>query len=283
MQSMQSMHSNARSFAFVHGSCALQGRRESMQDCDVRETLPGGSLLCCVFDGHGTHGGVAAQICADAAPAAFHRRLSQARAHDQPRESDEALADLDDLLRENNRGKLFDDSGTCALTALLSPQGRLQVSNVGDSRAFVVRAGPARGKLQVLQMSVDHKPDRPDETRRIEQGGGFVTSDHRGGPPRLLGHWAVSRALGDFGWREAGGLSAQAETAEVDLQPGDVVVLACDGVFDVLSTAQAAACVGMPSTQDQCFDAASRLALQALAGGSTDNLTAVVTTFFGWG
>merc|ERR1712057_51087 len=58
-------------------------------------------------------------------------------------------------------------------------------ANCGDSRALLCRDGKA------IALSVDHKPDREDETKRIEDAGGFVSSR------RVLGRLAVSRAFGD--------------------------------------------------------------------------------------
>ena len=75
-------------------------------------------------------------------------------------------------------------SGTTAVAALLT-SSHLIVANAGDSRACVLRDG------RVLALSVDHKPDRRDETDRINAAGGFVSHG------RILHGLAVSRAIGD--------------------------------------------------------------------------------------
>merc|ERR1719221_468987 len=88
---------------------------------------------------------------------------------------------------------------------------RLLVACVGDSRAVLCQARDVPGaggaqQLVAVPLSVDHKPNRPDEQRRIEAKGGIV--DFEGvwrvfipGPAKFGGNviarWglAVSRAF----------------------------------------------------------------------------------------
>ncbi|KAG6383872.1 hypothetical protein SASPL_156358 [Salvia splendens] len=80
-----------------------------------------------------------------------------------------------------------DSVGSTAVVAVISPD-KIVVSNCGDSCAVLCRNGVA------IPLSVDHKPDRPDELRRIEEAGGRVI--YWDGP-RVLGVLAMSRAIGD--------------------------------------------------------------------------------------
>lgn len=59
---------------------------------------------------------------------------------------------------------------------------------MGDSRAVLSKGGKA------VALSVDHKPNRLDERRRIENAGGVVVW---AGTWRVGGVLAVSRAFGD--------------------------------------------------------------------------------------
>ncbi|EER08926.1 phosphatase, putative [Perkinsus marinus ATCC 50983] len=91
----------------------------------------------------------------------------------------------------------------------------------------------------ILLATKDHKPDDPEEKARIEEAGGFVSTDE---PPRLCGVLALSRGLGDFAYKDDADLPADKQkciavpdVSEVIVEAGDWVVLACDGVFDVMS------------------------------------------------
>uniref|UniRef100_A0A7S3LGA8 protein-serine/threonine phosphatase n=1 Tax=Amphora coffeiformis TaxID=265554 RepID=A0A7S3LGA8_9STRA len=78
------------------------------------------------------------------------------------------------------------DSGTTACVVVITPE-YIVCANAGDSRAVL-----CRDNRHAVALSHDHKPDNPDEDRRIRLGGGFVA----GG--RVEGDLAVSRGLGDF-------------------------------------------------------------------------------------
>ena len=53
--------------------------------------------------------------------------------------------------------------------------------------------------LKIFQFATkDHKPDDPEETKRIEKSGGFVSLPPQTYIPRVNGQLALSRAFGDF-------------------------------------------------------------------------------------
>ena len=133
------------------------------------------------------------------------------------------------------------------------------LANAGDSRGLVVR----RAARAAAAASDDHKPDRDDEMRRIADAGGFVSDADaaRSGAQhvvaRLDGNLAVSRGLGDFAYKKDPRLgpgqqkvSCVPECYDVGLggssEPlaaGDLLILACDGIFDVMSNEQLVAAV----------------------------------------
>lgn len=75
--------------------------------------------------------------------------------------------------------------GSTATTALILGQ-RIYAANVGDSRVLLCR------NFSPYPLTVDHKPSREDETKRIRDAGGFVINN------RVMGELAVSRAFGDI-------------------------------------------------------------------------------------
>lgn len=79
--------------------------------------------------------------------------------------------------------------GSTATTALILGK-RLYCSNLGDSRTLLCR------NFEPMPLSVDHKPSREDEQKRIREAGGFVING------RVMGELAVSRAFGDVDFKK---------------------------------------------------------------------------------
>ena len=72
----------------------------------------------------------------------------------------------------------FEDGTTAIVVAIRN--GRYYAANAGDSRAILVKASG-----EVVELSKDHKPNDPDERRRVEAAGGVVIM------PRGHGVWRV--------------------------------------------------------------------------------------------
>jgi serine/threonine protein phosphatase PrpC len=129
-----------------------------------------------------------------------------------------------------------DESGCTCVSAIITPT-HVVCANVGDSRCIV---GSTRTGATVA-LTEDHKPSLPEEKIRIEKAGGFVRDD------RVNGELAMSRALGDFRYKRDEKLQAHeypvicyADVA-VHRRSGkgdEVLVLACDGVFDVMENSE---------------------------------------------
>ena len=154
---------------------------------------------------------------------------------------------------------------------------RCMMAHVGDSRGLVSSApsGP------VVRVTEDHKPDRPDEKVRLGTSGGHVVEV--GGiwrvfTPNVVSiggrtlQWglAVSRAFGDLALKRPSPIViADPEISHpIDLNHESVVVIACDGIFDVLSDEET-----MAEGRQGGPDAILRAAYGKL---SDDNLTAIV-------
>jgi len=72
----------------------------------------------------------------------------------------------------------------------------MTVAHLGDSRVALGRPGPG-GALGGVFLTKDHKPDLPDELRRIEASGGSLTYLHGGKPFLRGGDFADRQAIGD--------------------------------------------------------------------------------------
>ena len=161
-------------------------------------------------------------------------------------------------------------AGTTALVAHFSRStGQGIIANLGDSRAILVTAGDCQ------RITRDHKPGDAIEKAYIESKGGFVnTSPWEGAtaPARLNGIISVSRALGDMYFGDL--MNHVPELHHVSLvDDSAVVVMACDGVWDVLSDEQVAQIVRDSVNVTAAAKAIKEAAFEACTG---DNVSVVV-------
>nr|GMC63700.1 protein phosphatase 2C 37-like [Ipomoea batatas] len=183
-----------------------------------------------------------------------------------------------------------DAVGSTAVVAVVTPES-IVVSNCGDSRAVLCRNGVA------IPLSIDHKPDRPDEVNRIEAAGGRVI--YWDGP-RVLGVLAMSRAIGD-NYLKPYVISEPEVTVTERTAEDECLILASDGLWDVVSNETACGVARMclrqgkppspprspgrddavtaaagESSDKACSDASILLTKLALARYSSDNISVVV-------
>lgn len=194
-------------------------------------------------------------------------------------------------------------------------------ANAGDSRAVACVNG------ETLPLSRDHKPTLKDERKRIKAAGGFV--EHK----RVNGNLALSRALGDFIFKRNDHIPPQEQIVtgneilykikmntkiyliltfnvkniacvafpEVQQFPvteeWEFVVLACDGIWDVMTSEEVVRFVRTRLAQIKLGDGESRqnvtihpeeiceellnccLAPDALMGTGCDNMTVILVCF----
>jgi serine/threonine protein phosphatase PrpC len=103
--------------------------------------------------------------------------------------------------------KTAPQSGSTAATVLLLGR-RLFAANVGDSRVVLCRNGG-----QCVELTSDHKPNRPDEAARVRAAGGFIL--HK----RVMGELAITRAFGDKSFKM--GIKAMLEDDTEELAKGN--------------------------------------------------------------
>lgn len=220
-----------------YGVSAMQGWRMEMEDAHVCSTditgLKDWSFFG-VFDGHA--GPKVSQYCAQHLLDCIVGNVSSLSDKDPVEavkdgiykgflELDEELKARPDCLNGKDR------SGTTAIVVMVSPD-KIVWANCGDSRGLLCTDGG------VSFATTDHKPVNPDERNRIEKAGGTVMMQ------RVNGSLAVSRALGDFDYKRAGDLPATQQLVspepEITVKDRDhdkdqFLLLACDGIFDVMS------------------------------------------------
>ncbi|KAG8730824.1 Protein phosphatase 2C 2 [Ceratobasidium sp. 414] len=173
-----------------------------------------------VFDGHG--GSTVAKYSGKH----VHERLKA--------EADYQNKDYKTALKRAFLGTDDDLRAGCTAVAALLTSDKILVANAGDSRAVLSAKGT------VKELSFDHKPQNPSETSRITAAGGYVEYN------RVNGNLALSRAIGDFEFKQ--NYAIQPEDQIVTSNPeitehaitdeDEFVVLACDGIWDCLSSQQ---------------------------------------------
>ncbi|GAA6063353.1 hypothetical protein JCM10212_004399 [Sporobolomyces blumeae] len=209
-----------------HAGILSLGTPEGQPPAPVKER----TSFFAVYDGHG--GSTVAKFAGDT----VHHRLAaneHAKKKDWHAGLKRAFLETDEDLRANPdfRG---DPSGCTAVGIIVTPELDIVCANAGDSRSVMSVGGEAK------PLSFDHKPTNQDETSRITAAGGFVEFG------RVNGNLALSRALGDFEFKQSPNLPAEQQivTADPDLtshshtSEDEFVVVACDGIWDVLTSQQ---------------------------------------------
>lgn len=237
---------------FRSGLAETIGRRPSMEDImRIIEHFPNeGSITFCLFDGHG--GREAAEYASQHLPQHIQEFLENSP-------NMKKIFEASFLETQKYMTGQFYYVGTTAVVAIIH-ENFLYVGSVGDSRCILCHDGSA------IRMTIDHKPNLPEEEAFIKKKGGYVYDN------RVGGQLAVSRALGDGFLGEI--LNSNPTFKQVELTPLDTfMILACDGVWDVISDQEACDLV---STDIDPLSAAIKLRDAAYNAGSTDNISVMI-------
>jgi serine/threonine protein phosphatase PrpC len=148
-------------------------------------------------------------------------------------------------------------------------------ANVGDSRIVLGDGNVAK------RLTYDHRVDDPYEVARIHQAGGFLFRN------RVVGVLAVTRSIGDHILKEFVighpyvhemqldlGINGQSNQKLQNVIQNKFLIIACDGLWDVLSDTDAVTIVNAYTGPKD--NVAQHLVNVAIERGTTDNVTAVV-------
>lgn len=269
-----------RALGLAVAHAAIPGRRGYMEDA-VAIKLYENMLIVCVCDGH-DDGGQVSNFCASLLPDIIYNTDETL---DWATRCVKACLEVDSKLQA-----IRVSGGSTAIVAIVT-QEQIVVANVGDSRCILAQEG------QVVALSQDHKPGDAAERERIEKAGCEVLEEkfmdkgvehtiHKVlvGSSRL----ACSRTFGDFEYKanESLGPEDQAVVAVPDVVVHNRVdtdrylILACDGIWDVMNNDQVGQYVYDRASQDDGPVILSRvcddLVQECLALQSTDNLSVIV-------
>ncbi|KAL0486387.1 protein phosphatase [Acrasis kona] len=240
---------------FVIARGEMRGYRETMEDrCCFEKNLCNTMSYISVFDGHG--GQVAPHyinqhiskyisdnlkdFSFEAASLSSKTDL-EARIRKSIKEIDHDLCtiveSIDERMLKQNPHHQVDESGTTLCSVLLFENKNLDIVcvNAGDSRCVLFDGE------STVQLSDDHKPYNAAETNRIINAGGFLEDN------RINGDLSVSRGLGDFRFKKNDKLPQEQQiltcdpdfayfTFEENSKGERFIVVACDGLYDVMSS-----------------------------------------------
>jgi len=282
---------NSRSSSVTNGSVGGSSSRRTRSAGQTRPPPLTAAANCrgffCVCDGHG--GSRCSEWVSDnLAPILFsHPQFNT----DVVTAVHDAFAEVERRWLELSKAEDI-DSGTTVLTALLQ-NNQLIVSNVGDSEAVLCRGGKA------VPVSVAHNlKSNPMERERLEAMGAKIYKQRLGHPALSERFFsiAVTRAIGDILYKDEeftmgkpSGLIATPETKVLELtQQDQFLILACDGLWDVMSHQEACDLVlrAQERLRQENLEVdwkflAKMLATRAVKQGSTDNITVLIINLDG--
>lgn len=241
---------------FGIGYSATMGNRPTMEDAVTLYSFDDHNSLFAVFDGH--IGDTSATTASDIIIDEIQGLLQIVDDTELSTKFSEVFANINHDLKDMGA------TDGCTAAVVLCRGNKLFVAGIGDSRIVRIR------KFEADRLTTDYKPANPDEYRRLNHKGLKVNKEGR--INRKLG---VARALGDF-WCGSGiFVTPDIKSIEID-ENDEGIVIACDGVWDVILDAQAARFVRQAET---AADAAVTLKNYAYALQSNDNISVIVVKF----
>lgn len=289
-----------------------QGKKGPNQDsailCQGFGTEEG--VFCGVFDGHGRSGHLVSRIARDYLPSLLLSQRNALLIADEARNfTGDDMSSLDGEDYSSSSPEMFDEwketcisaframdkelklnpdldclySGTTAVTII--KQGKdLIISNLGDSRAIMGTISED-GHLRAVQLTTDLKPNVPKEAERIRKNHGrvFALRDE----PNTQRVWlpnnnypglAMARCFGDFQLKNYGVIAIPQVSYRHLSSRDQFIVLATDGIWDVLSNEQVVSIVWSLGSKEAAskaiVDAAVRAWKRKFPSSKVDDCTA---------
>lgn len=248
-----------------------QGRKGINQDAMIvwEDFMSKDVTFCGVFDGHGPHGHLVARKVRDSLPVKLLSLLNSIKSKQngpigtRASKSDSLEAEKEESTEEDKLNFLWEEAflksfnamdkelrshpnlecfcSGCTAVTIIKQGSNLYMGNIGDSRA-ILGSKDSNDSMIAVQLTVDLKPDYPREAERIKQCKGrvFALQDE----PEVSRVWlpfdnapglAMARAFGDFCLKDYGVISIPEFSHRVLTDRDQFIVLASDGVWDVLS------------------------------------------------
>ena len=171
-------------------------------------------------------------------------------------------------LKDKHADEATEVGSTCLIVAQYKQNSSvyLNILNTGDSRCVLCRNG------MDMTLTKDHKPDWPDEKKRIVSLGGKIEFDNFDWRICSL---SVSRAFGDISAEPY--VTCMPDIYKYKLTNDDqFFVLACDGLWDVMTGSDVVNYILNNHNKEKNTNIAVSLAKHAIAKGSLDNISIII-------
>lgn len=228
------------------------GYDKENQDFSCFHSFTSGKEMTRIYvmaDGHGPNGHVASKVCSEIIVEFLEKAISSLKEDDL---SDDKIKELLTESYKDAQGKtqtteddqrFYKYSGTTMVVVLIR-RNTFYLANCGDSRAFL--ASQVGGKMAISLVSKDHKPEDPEEKKRVETAGGKVVAYREedgtfSGPQRVWNQaetepgLATSRSLGDLLGHKLGCIPIPDVYMKRLDQQDKFFMMATDGVWEYLS------------------------------------------------
>jgi serine/threonine protein phosphatase PrpC len=232
------------------GAATHVGRRTNNEDSSCQKPELG---FFAVADGLGGHEGgeVASQLVLETATRFLASQEGSERKSGPGVSEDlllQAVREAHEVVRSQQSGKLSMMAST--VTAVLVVDGSAVVCNLGDSRTFLLRGGELR------RLTKDHTVLAEMEEAGLDTKNPFAAM-HRNSLTGAVGMDA----------------SVEPECQRVEVRPGDLLLLASDGLYEPVPPSLMVELLGQGGSAQEM---AERLVAKAYERGGTDNITGVV-------
>lgn len=279
------------------GAWTTKGRRKVQEDAyvlhEVHDDRDRSLLLAGVFDGH--LGATAANFLQKELPISFCAAFTfdNVRVDEILGKSWNETCDAYRLICNNEEeckpyydpreGTLMANTGsedavsgsTATIFAVDEQRGMIATLNCGDSRGIVV---DFQGKIKF--QTIDHKPEEEIDRflRGKEQGLDYSI------PQCKVTRWTIE--VGDYDYAVARSLEGPFATSKgvislanvetIQAEPGMTIVIATDGLWEVIDTEETSRVVSSLRKQMKACDLAKHLCAMAYEKSTTDNVSVVI-------
>jgi serine/threonine protein phosphatase PrpC len=196
------------------------------QDSFLIMKIEGQYAVYGVFDGHGRKGHDVSNFVKENLPKILFSSKSFA---DDPQEAlKKSFEKMQYLIEKATVMKTIDatrSGTTCSVVLHCIQKKCFYVAHVGDSRVVLGKRASADSAWEAVDLTIDHKPDLPEERARIEKNGGVVVFDggwnyrvfakgKKDARGKRYPGLNMSRAMGDLTGYHDAGISASPDVSK---------------------------------------------------------------------